>query len=79
MIEISYDRLILLLTIMGIGLLAVTWGLQTASDIFRRRRRKKTHIACRLCGYHFLNPDKQKLIACPHCGGLNERSGKKRH
>ena len=72
MIEVTHDQLILYLMLGGIVCLALIFLGQLLAKGFRRLRNKKRKVICRLCNYHFLNPDKQDLIACPNCRGLNE-------
>lgn len=77
MIEVSYDEIALFMMLSGIACLALAFLGQLSHAGIRRLIDKKKKVKCRLCNYHFLNPDKQPLIACPNCRGLNE-PGKER-
>lgn len=79
MIELSHDSLIMAFLVTAIGMMAVIFFYILLTTLYRNAQRKKTHLVCRLCGYRYLNEEKQKLTACPHCGGLNKRGGVKRH
>lgn len=78
-IELTHDNLILAFLVAAICMLAAVFFSILISSMIRSSQRKKTHMVCRLCGYHYLNMDKQKLTACPHCGGVNQRGSVKRH
>lgn len=49
-------------------LLAVCIPVQIAAK-WRRVRRSRVRITCRLCGYRFLRTEQQAI--CPHCGARN--------
>ena len=36
---------------------------------WRRMRRARTHITCRICGFRFLRRDADRI--CPHCQSRN--------
>lgn len=78
MFEIDYDDLIFLFTATGIAMLAGALALQLLLSLKKRLKDKKLKVACRLCNYHFLNKNKQRFIACPNCGGVNEPGKEKR-
>lgn len=79
MIELTHDHLILAFLVTAICMLSAVFFFMLISALIRHAQRKKTHMVCRLCGYHYLNLDKQKLTACPHCGGVNQRGSVNRH
>ena len=79
MIELTHYGLILAILGAAIIMLAVVFLSILFSSLYIKAQRKRKYLVCRLCGYHYINPDKQKLTACPHCGGLNERGSVKRH
>ncbi len=49
-------------------LLAVCIPVQVAAK-WRRVRRSRVRITCRLCGYRFLRTEPHAI--CPHCGARN--------
>lgn len=79
MIETTLDNLILLNLLAGIFLIGIVWLGSLLLQLIKIHRRKKTHIRCRLCSYKFLNENKQKYVACPLCGGVNEVGAPNRH
>ena len=79
MIEVTPDELVLFFLITGISLIGSVWFISLLTHTWRIYSGRRTRMRCRLCGYKFLNKEKQKLVACPHCGGLNEPGGRRRY
>ena len=41
---------------------------------YRRMRRARTHLSCRICSHRFLRPadvPHHETVECPHCGAKN--------
>lgn len=72
MITLTFQEFFHLLIFGGlISIVAVMIPVQIASKL-RRIHRRRTHGICRICGFHFLRPDRRHIHPCPHCGANNK-------
>lgn len=55
----------------GMALLLMVYIPVQVASKWRRIRRSRVRITCRLCGYRFLRADTQAL--CPNCGAKNRK------
>lgn len=60
---------LLRLSIASLLLVAAIYIPNQLLGFYKRKRRKRTHIQCRLCGYRFHKQDPQ--ATCPHCKAIN--------
>lgn len=55
----------------GMALLLMVYIPVQVASKWRRIRRSRVRLTCRLCGYRFLRTDAQAL--CPNCGARNRK------
>lgn len=64
----------LFLTLCGMLLLLLVLIPVKITAKYRRTRRARTHLSCRICSHRFLRPvgiSHHELVECPHCGAKN--------
>lgn len=63
------SEFIAFLVYLGIGLTIAIFVPVKLMAKWRRVRRARTHLVCRICGFRFLRRDDEKI--CPHCQSRN--------
>ncbi|MCB1236163.1 MAG: hypothetical protein KDM91_13925 [Verrucomicrobiae bacterium] len=74
MIRVSLDSLIVVYLTLLLGILFLVWvGVELVSSR-RQRRRRRDFVICGICDHIYEDRTERKLLNCPRCGALNERS-----
>ena len=76
MIGISLSKLIVIVMMTGVCLVVALWFYTLWRERRREVHRRRIAIQCRICGYTYAIPKKEKGVSsCPSCGTKNERHG----
>lgn len=74
MIRVSLDSLIVVYLAMVLGVLFCTWMVAEWRETRRERRRRRDFVICGICDHIFEDRTERRLLNCPRCGALTERT-----
>lgn len=74
MIRISLDSLIVAYLAIPLGVLFCVWIAAEVNNQRRERRRRRDFVICGICDHIFEDRSDRRLLNCPRCGALTERT-----
>ena len=74
MIRISLDSLIVLYLAIVLGVLFCIWVATEIRANRREQRRRRDYVICGICDHIFEDRSERRLLNCPRCGALTERT-----
>ncbi|MBL9152138.1 MAG: hypothetical protein JNK37_06630 [Verrucomicrobiales bacterium] len=74
MIRISLDSLIVLYLAIVLGALFCIWVATEIRANRREQRRRRDYVICGICDHIFEDRSERRLLNCPRCGALTERT-----
>ena len=78
MIRVSLSYLVLIYLVLMLGPIFGAWLFNEWHRRHRERAAFRHVLRCRLCAGEYADATSALLPRCPHCGALNERSGRLR-
>jgi hypothetical protein len=74
MIRISLDSLIVVYLAIVLGALFCIWVVSEMRATRRERQRRRDMVICGICDHIFEERSERRLLNCPRCGALTERT-----
>ena len=74
MIRVTLDSLIIVYLAIVLGALFCIWIVSVFKATRLERRRRRDFVICGICDHIFEDRSERRLLNCPRCGALTERT-----
>ncbi|MCB1076856.1 MAG: hypothetical protein KDM64_03415 [Verrucomicrobiae bacterium] len=74
MIRVTLDSLIIVYLAIVLGALFCIWIFSEFKATRLERRRRRDFVICGICDHIFEDRSERRLLNCPRCGALTERT-----